>query len=584
MSHWIEKSNVYHIYPLGFCGCEQYRSESSEKPVPRIKKVIEWIPHLKEMHFNAVYFGPIFESVKHGYDTIDYTVIDRRLGTNQDFKEVCDALHANGIKVILDGVFNHVGRDNPMFMDVREKKQGSRYKDWFCGLNFGGNSPYNDGFWYEGWNNCYDLVKLNLYNEEVVNYLLSAVKMWIEEWDIDGIRFDAADCLRDEFIKRIHSFTRSLKPDFWLMGEIIHGNYARWANSEMFDCVTNYQCYKGIYSSHNDRNYFEIAHSIEYQLGQYGNLYMYNFLDNHDVARLASVLRNPEHIECCYTMLYMMYGVPSVYYGSEFGIKGEKGRGENADVAIRPCIELDIPDKDIKLMKHIAALGAIRQSIEAIQTGSYAKMDLKNQTFLFKREKDGNVVYVALNISDGDYTFRFNTKYPKLADRLSGRQFTVNNGNAEITVPQNCSMVLVDSEIQPVNNEPAEAVEAVSEPAAPEIKAEEKPVVPKVTEAAPAPAEEKPVSCVTPAADKGNGVKSLGVPQGRKPVLGAHYKHFKGGDYVLLNVAKDHETCEEIAIYMAINGKPNIWARPLEMFLEDIDDHGVVKPRFELVQ
>lgn len=104
MSHWIEKSNIYHIYPLGFCGCERTRNESSETPVPRIRKVIDWIPYLKDLNFNAVYFGPVFESVKHGYDTIDYKVIDRRLGTNADFKDVCDALHKNGIRVILDGV------------------------------------------------------------------------------------------------------------------------------------------------------------------------------------------------------------------------------------------------------------------------------------------------------------------------------------------------------------------------------------------------------------------------------------------------------------------------------------------------
>lgn len=580
MSHWIEKSSVYHIYPLGFCGCEQYRSEADSKPVPRIRKVIEWIPHFKKMNFNAIYFGPIFESIKHGYDTIDYKVIDRRLGTNQDFKDVCAELHKNGIRVILDGVFNHVGRDNPMFLDVKQNREHSRYKDWFCGINFGGNSSYNDGFWYEGWNNCYDLVKLNLHNGEVVDYLFDAVKMWINEWDIDGIRFDAADCLTEDFIKRIHNLTRSMKPDFWLMGEIIHGNYARWANSEMFDCVTNYQCYKGIYSSHNDRNYFEIAHSIEYQLGQYGNLYMYNFVDNHDVARLMSVLKNPAHAECCYTMMYMMYGVPSVYYGSEFGIKGEKGRGENADAAIRPCIELD-DAKNEHLMQHISALGAIRSALDIVQTGSYAKMELKNQTFLFKREKDGETVYVALNISDGDYTFRFNTKYQKLADRLSGKQFRVNNGNAEITVPVNSSMILVDSEIH-FKEEPA-IISAVCEKA-PEA---EKPVCEVKEE--PAKAEEKAeepksASCVTPAADKNNGVKSAGVPEGRKAVVGGHYKHFKGGDYVLLNIAKDHETSEKIAVYMSLNGKPDVWARPLDMFLEDIDDHGNIKPRFAFIE
>ena len=409
-----------------------------------------------------------------------------------------------------------------------------------------------------------------MWNNDVVSYLLSVVEFWIKEWDIDGIRFDAADCLTDDFIKRVHSFSRNIKPDFWLMGEIIHGNYAHWANNEMFDCVTNYQCYKGIYSSHNDRNYFEIAHSIDYQLGQYGNVYMYNFLDNHDVVRLASVLRNPAHIRCCYTMLYTMYGVPSVYYGSEFGIRGEKGHGESADDAIRPCIDLNnVPDRNDELMKHISALGRIRMTNETIQTGSYSKLELRNQTFLYKREKDGNTVYIGLNISDGDYTFRFNTGYAKLTDLLTGKTYDVNNGFAEINVPMNDSVILADFSAErkeyvpdilswPVQNDASSAEET-------------------------SPAEEK-VSCVTPAADKGNGVRGIGLSVSRRPVIGGHYKHFKGGDYVLLNVAKDHETGDRIAVYMSLNGKPDVWARPLDMFLENVDDHGNLKARFALIE
>ena len=580
MSHWIEKTNVYHIYPLGFCGCEKFRSEAKDLEKGRILKVIEWIPHLKKMHFNAVYFGPLFESFEHGYDTTDYYTVDKRLGTNAEFKQVCDELHKNGIRVILDGVFNHVGRDHAAFKDLQQNGQGSRYKDWFAGVNFGGRSPYGDNFSYEGWNGHYNLVKLNLYNNEVVEHLFGAVKMWIEEWGIDGIRFDAADCLADDFIKRIHRFTRDMRPDFWLMGEIIHGQYNRWANGEMFDCVTNYQCYKGIYSSHNDRNYFEIAHSIEYQHGQYGNLYMYNFLDNHDVVRLMSVLRNPDHAECCYTMMYGMYGVPSVYYGSEFGIYGAKGQGADADVPLRPCLDLDnIPDRNDNLMNHISKLGAIRLSVPALQSGSYAKLDLKNQTLLFKRELNGEVAYVALNISDGDYTFRVGTHYHKLKDMLSGKQFDVNGGTAEVTVPKNKSMILVDSSLATdIVPEPEIKVETVKQEASkpvesvPEIKAESVPV----SEPTPAP-EPKPVP------EKNNGIRGVGVPEGRKIVIGGHYKHFKGGEYVVLNVAKDHETCEEQAVYMQIHDKPIIWVRPLNMFLEDVDDHGNIKPRFALL-
>ncbi len=564
MSHWIEKTSIYHIYPLGFCGCEKFRSEAKDLEKGRILKVIEWIPHLKELNMNAVYFGPVFESFEHGYDTTDYYTIDKRLGTNDEFAYVCEELHKNGIRVILDGVFNHVGRDHFAFKDLQQNGQGSRYKDWFSGVNFGGRSPYGDNFSYEGWNGHYNLVKLNLWNNEVVEHIFGAVKMWIEKFGIDGIRFDAADCLTDDFIKRIHNFTRELRPDFWLMGEIIHGQYNRWANHDMFDCVTNYQCYKGIYSSHNDRNYFEIAHSIEYQIGQYGNIYMYNFLDNHDVARLMSVLKNPAHAQCCYTMMYGMYGVPSIYYGSEFGIYGAKGQGADADRAIRPCLDLNnIPDRNDELLKHISKLGAIRVSLPAIQSGSYAKMDLKNQTFLFKRELNGDTAYIALNISDGDYTFRFNTPYGSLTDLLSGQKF--GGGNAEITVPQNRSMILVNSDTAPKLENISEEIVVPEAP-----KAEE---VPAPTES-PAPQPEQPEP-------QNNGTRGLGVPEGRKIVIGGHYKHFKGGDYVVLNVAKDHETCEEQAVYMQIYDKPTVWVRPLKMFLEDVDDHGNVKPRFE---
>ena len=387
--------------------------------------------------------------------------------------------------------------------------------------------------------------------------------MWIEKWGIDGIRFDAADCLTDDFIRRIHTLTRGMRPDFWLMGEIIHGQYNHWANPEMFDCVTNYQCYKGIYSSHNDRNYFEIAHSIDYQNGQYGNLYMYNFLDNHDVSRLMSVLKDPARVECCYTMMYGMYGVPSIYYGSEFGIYGAKGHGAEADLPVRPCLDLNnIPDRNDELLKHISALGAIRLSSPAIQTGGYSKMELRNQTFSFKREKDGEEIYILLNVSDGDYTFRFNTKYGKLVDLLTGKIF--NGGNAEICVPKNKSMIIADGN---------KAVE-IPEPEVIEIKVE--------TPAEPAPA--PVVEVKEEPAPKNNGVVGVGVPEGRKIILGGHYKHFKGGDYVVLNVAKDSETLEEMVVYMQIYDKPTVWVRPLKMFLEDVDDHGNVKPRFAFVE
>ena len=172
---WAYESVFYQIYPLGFCGAPFENDGVSES---RILKVNDWIPHMKKIGINAVYFSPVFESDTHGYNTRDYHKIDCRLGTNEDFAAVCKNLHENGIKVVLDGVFNHVGRGFWAFQDVLQKRWDSPYKDWFH-INFDGNSNYNDGLWYEGWEGNYDLVKLNLHNEEVVNYLLESVKFWV---------------------------------------------------------------------------------------------------------------------------------------------------------------------------------------------------------------------------------------------------------------------------------------------------------------------------------------------------------------------------------------------------------------------
>ena len=147
--NWYDNAIIYHIYPLGFCGAPKF-NDGSEDVTYRLDKVLDWIPHLKEMNVDAVYFGPVFESVEHGYDTIDYKKIDRRLGDNNSFRFICDRLHENGIRIILDGVFNHVGRKFPQFVDIQEKGQGSEYCDWFQNLNFGGPSPCGDTFWYKG--------------------------------------------------------------------------------------------------------------------------------------------------------------------------------------------------------------------------------------------------------------------------------------------------------------------------------------------------------------------------------------------------------------------------------------------------
>ena len=334
---WAYESVFYQIYPLGFCGAPFENNGVLEH---RITKVNNWITHIKDLGADAIYFSPVFESDTHGYNTRDYKKIDCRLGTNEDFKSLVSLLHKNDIKVVLDGVFNHVGRGFWAFQDVLQNRENSRYRDWFF-INFSGNSHYNDGLWYEGWEGNYDLVKINLRNEEVIGHIFDAVKFWIDEFEIDGLRLDVAYCLDKDFLKRLRSFTSGLKDDFVLIGELLHGDYNQFVNDEMCHSCTNYECYKGVYSSFNSMNMFEIVHSLLRQFGPenwtlYKGKHLLSFVDNHDVTRIASILTNENHLPLVYGMIFGMPGIPCVYYGSEWGAKADKSEG---DPALRACFE-----------------------------------------------------------------------------------------------------------------------------------------------------------------------------------------------------------------------------------------------------
>ncbi len=444
MNSWINEAVFYQIYPIGFCGAPEYNDCKQEY---RLDKIKEWIPHLKKLNVNAIYLGPIFDSTKHGYDTKDYYRVDTRLGDNASFKSICGELHANGIKIVLDGVFNHVGREFWAFKDVQQNGQASRYCSWFHNLNFGGGSPCGDPFWYEGWNGHYELVKLNLRNPEVVDHLIGAVEMWMDEFGIDGLRLDAADCIDFDFFRRLRSFCKGKRHDFWLMGEIIHGDYSRWANPEMLDSVTNYECYKGIYSSHNDHNYFEIAHSLQRQFangGIYKDIYTYNFLDNHDVNRVASNLKDKRHLKNCYTVLYTMPGAPSVYYGSEWALEGQ--RTWDSDAVLRPCLDINnIPNRDDELSAFIGKLGFLRSRLPAIKNGSFENTVIKNEQLVFCRRTEGQTLYVALNLCDTPQNIGFNVDSGcgKLTDVLNDNEMFDASGYVDITVPANGARILV---------------------------------------------------------------------------------------------------------------------------------------------
>lgn len=540
---YINESIIYNIYPLGFCGAPK---ENDGKLEYRLDKIYDIIDNLKKMSVNVIVFNPLFESSKHGYDTIDYRKVDCRLGDNDSFKKLCQTLHKNGIKIMLDGVFNHVGRDFFAFKDVQEHLWDSRYCGWFQNLNFDGNSPLGDKFWYEGWAGHYDLVKLNLQNPEVVDYLLNSVNFWIDEFDIDGLRLDAADCIDLEFFKKLRNNCKTKKSDFWLYGEIIHGDYNRWANSETLDSVTNYECYKGIYSSHNDHNYFEIAHSLNRQFangGIYQNIYTYNFVDNHDVNRIASTLKDKNHLNNVYTMLYTMPGVPSIYYGSEFGIEGT--RSEHSDYELRPCIDLNnIPNANYDLFNHIIKLGKVRLNLEALKYGKFENASIKNENLVYKRFTDNQTVFVAFNLTNHDERIGFDAQYNgKLTDVLNDNQIFDANGWTEIDMPPYSSRILV------VNDGSFK------------LDLNQESVVKSV--------------------ESNNSTQNDEIDnEGIEEITLGKYRHFKGNVYDVIGFAKHSETGEKLVIYRSVENPDEVWARPYKMFAETIGSDGQTVKRF----
>ncbi len=423
MNMWAYESVFYQIYPLGFCGAPFENDGALEH---RILKVEEWIPHIKKLGADAIYFSPIFESDTHGYNTRDYKKIDTRLGTNEDFKKVVDELHKQGIKVVIDGVFNHVGRGFEKFKDVLVNRGNSQYKDWF-NINFDGNSNYNDELWYEGWEGNYDLVKLNLKNEDVINHILDAVNYWIDYFDIDGIRLDVAYCLDKDFIRRLRSFTDSKKADFVLIGELLHGDYNQFVCDGMLHSCTNYECYKGLYSSFNSMNMFEINHSLLRQFGPenwtiYKGKHLLSFVDNHDVSRVASILTNEKHLPLIYGMLFTMPGIPCVYYGSEWGEKADKGQG---DPALRPSFEAP---KWNELTENISVLADIKKREAALNYGDFKSVVLTNKQCVYERNYEGEKVITAINADENSFTASFNMASGNAVELISGKATDISGG------------------------------------------------------------------------------------------------------------------------------------------------------------
>ncbi len=439
MSKWYERGVFYHIYPLGLVGAPKENRESSV--TDRFGELCQWISHIRSLGCNAIYIGPLFESSTHGYDTRDYQMVDRRLGDREGFQEFVSRCHEAGIKVVVDGVFNHTGREFFAFQDILDHRENSPYRDWYRGISFAAGSPLGDSFGYEAWQGHFELPCLNLFNPAVKQYLFDTVQFWINTFDIDGIRLDCANVLDFGFMKELREHTMDMKEDFWLMGEVIHGEYGRWVNHEMLHSVTNYELHKSIYSGHNDHNYFEIAHNVK-RLESIGSQ-LYTFVDNHDENRIASKLHDSRHLYPVYTLLFTLPGIPSVYYGSEFGMEGKRTNTE--DSMLRPRISFsEIRELSCPLEDFISKLGHIHEENPEFHGGRYQELLLTNRQYAFARFHEGRTLITVVNNDEADafVTIPCPCEGNTAANLLNGEVFPVADHRIGLTIPANRGVIL----------------------------------------------------------------------------------------------------------------------------------------------
>lgn len=439
MSKWYERGIFYHIYPLGLVGAPKENRETSV--TDRFWELGEWIPHIRSLGCNAIYIGPLFESSTHGYDTRDYRLADRRLGDAKGLAAFVLKCHETGIKVVVDGVFNHTGTEFFAFLDILKNGEDSPYKDWYRGVDFKETSPTDTIFGYEKWQGHDELPCLNLFNPLVKQYLFDTIRFWIEAFDIDGIRLDCANVLDFQFMEELREQTSKMKEDFWLMGEVIHGEYGNWVNKDMLHSVTNYELHKSIYSAHNDHNYFEIAHNVK-RLTPIG-LQLYTFVDNHDENRIASKLKNPEHLYPVYTLLFTLPGIPSIYYGSEWGIKGERTNGD--DSFLRPKISIyEKSNSSAALTDFIRRLGHIHEKNPEFHGGRYQELLLTNRQYAFARFYEEQAVITGVNNDDTDafVSIPCPTKGSTAKNLLNGESFSIKDRKIHLTIPANRGVLL----------------------------------------------------------------------------------------------------------------------------------------------
>ena len=394
----------YHIYPLGALGVlDGPRSFGSGSPdaVP-LERLRDWIPAMERVGANALYLGPVFESERHGYDTVDHGRVDARLGSNADLAAFSRTLREQGISLVLDAVFNHVGRSHPLVRDVAENGPASPHASWIADYDPNG-SRGGLPFGYRGWAGNDDLVQLDTGHAPVREFLIGIALDWIGAYGIAGLRLDAADCLDRGFLRELGRRCRERVPDFFLIGEALDGITYASLLADGLDSATDFEACKALWSSYNDRNFHEIAWTLERLFGEQGlcrDAPLYSFADNHDVDRVASLVRDPAGLYPLYGLLFAMPGVPSVYYGSEWGTVGRKVAGD--DRPLRPALDPGreaehAPQPDLAMA--ISRFAKARRASRAVREGDCRLLKVESEGISLLRRAGSDLALVSVNAS-----------------------------------------------------------------------------------------------------------------------------------------------------------------------------------------
>jgi cyclomaltodextrinase len=388
---WVQHAIWWQVYPLGFVGA--FPTPQSHKPPQpqehRLRRLVDWLDHAIELGASGIALGPVFASRTHGYDTTDHYRIDPRLGDDADFDHLVAEAHRRGLRVLLDGVFNHVGQD---FARYREAADDAGAARWFRGRpghfhTFEGHSG---------------LITLHHDNPEVADYTVDVMAHWLGR-GADGWRLDAAYAVPHHFWASTLPRVRERYPDAWFVGELIHGDYAADVRAATFDSATQYELWKAIWSSLNDGNFFELDWALQRHNDFLTAFSPLTFIGNHDVTRIASRLDTPEHVAHALVLLLTIGGVPSVYAGDELGFQGVKEERYGGDDAVRPEFApppLQLDDLGVETWRLHQYLVGLRRRYPWLHAASTTARLLKNRQYVYETRSGDDALLVVLNIDD----------------------------------------------------------------------------------------------------------------------------------------------------------------------------------------